>query len=378
MQQNGLNITQTQNISIESQTFSIVGNGANFTKTNITTKASHSAVYRLHEPGHKTFILIAFVLFATQAYAQTPSGGLAAVESQYNSQLGAVLDPLVVEMCDLVTATPIDNVLEELVEATVVLLACLELLMITVTGITGEIYNVLGAAAAGADLYGSSLPITDPATLFTAAAADIVVCANLAAAALNDRNGNRAAQVCDPILATASPLPTATATDSSAPTDISTPTNTGTSALTSTNISNCPPPDWPAASVFTSGLSSCVACMFSINKSLTQASICNSIPSGSPFLITPYIINQTLCQTLPLGEGLSALCAQFCDNFCAWYYLDAIIDGLGSGYTPDGMDTEFGCSTPCSGVQWGGGWQCSANDYCNCPTGSLRCGQCLA
>src|SRR5580700_1880357 len=87
--------------------FSIVGNGANFTKTNITTKASHSAAYRLHEPGLNTFILIAFLLFAPQAYAQTPSGGLGAVESQYNSQLGAVMDPLVVEMCDFVTATPI-------------------------------------------------------------------------------------------------------------------------------------------------------------------------------------------------------------------------------------------------------------------------------
>jgi hypothetical protein len=176
-------------------------------RKRISHKASHSAAYRLQEPGLKTFILIAFLLFATQAYAQTPSGGLAAVESQYNSQLGAVLDPLVVEMCDLVAATPIENVLEEIVEATVILLAYLELLMITITGVTGEIYNILGAAATGADLYGSSLPIINPTTLFTAAVGDIVVCANLAAAILNNPSGNSAAQVCDPILATASPSP---------------------------------------------------------------------------------------------------------------------------------------------------------------------------
>jgi len=242
MQQNGLNITQTQNISVGSQTFTIFGNGGNFTKTNITTKASHSAAYRFHEPGLKTFMLIAFLLFSIQAYAQTPAGGLAAVENQYSSQLGAVLDPLVVEMCDLVTATPIDNVFEEIVEATVLLVACLELLTITITGLSGEIYNVLGDAAAGADLYGSSLPITDPITLFTAAAADLVVCVDLLAAIFVDPNGNTAAQVCGPILANAAPLPSATAIVISAPTDTSTPTNTDTSAPTSTDVSSGLPP----------------------------------------------------------------------------------------------------------------------------------------
>jgi len=211
MQGNDLNIIQTQNISIGSQTFTVMGTGTNFTQTNTTTKGSHSAAHRLHEPGLKTFILIAFLLFATQAYAQKPDSGLIAIENQYISQLGAVLDPLVVEICDLVTTTPATNIIDEVVEEIDVLFTCLELLMITITGLTGGIDNVLAGNLTGATLYGSSLPITNPLTLFTAAAADSLICLELVADILNGPNGNTAAEICNSILATAAPLPTVTA-----------------------------------------------------------------------------------------------------------------------------------------------------------------------
>jgi hypothetical protein len=130
-------------------------------------------------------MLFAFLLFAAQAFAQTLNNGLTAIESQYINSLGAVVDPLMEEMCDLVATTTIGNILEEIVEEMIVLLTYLELLMIAITGLNAEIDNILGGSTIGADLYGSSLPITDALTLITAAAADSILCLEIAAAILN-------------------------------------------------------------------------------------------------------------------------------------------------------------------------------------------------
>jgi hypothetical protein len=255
----------------------------------------------------------------------------------------------------MVTTTPVTNIIDEIAEGMDVLLTCFELLMITITGLTGQIDNILGGNITGASPYGPTLPITDPLTLFTAAAADSLICLQLAQAILQDPNDNTAVQICDSILATASPLPTATAatltgataTFSSSPTDTSSsstdnPTPTGTSTATyipPPNINHGLPPSWPTASVLTAANSSfCAACKLSgflttIRSEAAQCNFAGSISPGPPpeqELITVSDLSSYLCKPGFIDAGFRNMCTAFCKDTCAICYVDVIVKGLGA------------------------------------------------
>jgi hypothetical protein len=115
--------------------------------------------------------------------------------------------------------------------------------MIALFGLVGEPVEDSNATA-----YGSTLPINDPETLFTATASDIILCLEVAQALFNDPSGNTAAQICAIVLAN---VPTITAFIPSATLPAS--TQATSSALT---------PSWPSSSIFT-GSGSCLACRLS-------------------------------------------------------------------------------------------------------------------
>ena len=408
LQGNGLNITQTHNITIGSQTYSIKGNGANFTKTNTTSSISHSAASSHRVLGLKTFLLIAFILFTTQAYAQSPDSGLNAIDSLYISQLGAVLTPLTDAVCDLVTSGPAPNLWVQAEEVVVVVFSCMVLLMVALTTFVDDPSDILAKAAPNAIVYGSSLPITDPVTLFYAAAADVVVCLDLALAILNDSDGNTPADICDPILATAVPLPTGSAPiptgSGSAPTDSSAPTSTeGGSAATSAGRLPYPtntvvsqvhgvPAGWPpsSSSLWSTTNGTCVACKISVslNNVRITASLCEDphsttnaiLPVPEPQqLITSYDLSVYLClPDIIAAWGIQALCDSLCADLCTDYYVDDVVAALGSNYVGGGNTS---CYDLCEGSEIDGTTGQCLEEYellpsgtCGCGAGELVCG----
>jgi len=394
---NGLNITQTHNITVGNQTFTLTGNGANFTKTNTTTTASHSAASGRLVPGLKTVFFIAFLLFTTQVYAQSPDSQLDSIESQWSSALESVLDPVIYELCDIVTSNTPTTIFEEVLEEVAVLFTCLELLMVAyISGVAG---NILPGVSPNATVYGSSLPITDPTTLFSAAAGDAVICLEIALAILQDPSGGTVAEVCDPILAVPPPMPTNTGSSPTLSVDGSAPTSTADgSAPTGTPIpylfvpknaiATGLPAGWPPNSIWSTQNGSCIACDLSVflNYIRTNAPNCYSsnltptpVPEAYQY-ITAFDLSLYLCVTAADSWGIAAMCDTLCTDYCTVYLVDDIVAGLGAAYnaTVNGEvycqqceDITLYVTAQC--VESEGSYDPSASSNCRCGTGADIC-----
>jgi len=368
IQGSGLSITQTHNITISGQNFTIRATGANFTNA---TASAHSAAYSSPKPGLKLMMLIGFLLFSAQAFAATStSAELAATLNQYDPVLESILDPLQVAMCNLVNGAPVNTLAERISLEINVLEVCLEDLMITILGLVGSLVDATATA------YGSPLPINDPDTLFAAAAGDSILCLDVAQAILNDPSGNTAAEICAPILASAPPS-TATAVPTAA-------TATG-SASTSTATSDALPPSWPAMSFFT-GEGQCFACrlsqyLFSVqaNGDCSNPDDPNENPNAGMNITNPpvtgYDIMEEFCGPTWRAAGLQAACDYFCANTCERWFIQALINSMGSAYIPQGINA---CLDQCGSTPDGTGEPAyctgsASQDTCECGAGMLSC-----
>jgi hypothetical protein len=373
IQGNGLNIVQAHNITVNGHNFTFQANSANF--TNNTASVHQSAAYPSPKPGFKFPILIAFLLFSTQAFAQSnPSPELATALNEWDTVLGSLLDPLQQLVCELVQQEPTDNFWEQTLIELSVTEICLEELMITFLGLVGTLID----AEANATAYGSPLPITDPATLFVAAAGDAILCMEIALALFNDPSGASAAQLCGTSVppATATAIATATAT---------------VSAATSTATSNALPPSWPPTSFF-SAEGSCLSCLVSpylytnlVQGDCTTLQDPNRPPNSHVGLnitnppITSWELSQWLCSSPWRAIGLQATCDAMCANPCETWSILAIIESMGSSYEPKSVpNCVYGNPALCNEYpEWNQTesycGKAGASNSCQCGTGMLIC-----
>jgi hypothetical protein len=371
LQGNGLIISQSHNITINSQNFTLIGTGAKFTNTTSTT-AAHSAAHPFPKPSIKWLMLIVLLLFPLQSLAATPiSTELAEVITQYTPVLEGILEPLQVAMCYAVTDAPTDNLFERALLEFAVLEVCLEDLMITLLGLVGELVEDANSTA-----YGSALPINDPETLFTAAAGDTILCLEVAQALLNDPSGNTATQICAPILANA-PATTVAIPSATLPAS----TQATSSAL---------PPGWPSSSIF-SGNGSCPACRLSqFIIDIQQYTVCDqTVPGdGNPYAglnitnppVTSYGLVTVVCDSEWRSLGFQAACDYMCqNNVCNQWSLNAVIASMGSYYAPPPLGPQpTYCNDVCSTGDYLLGLNapyCSepVDDTCECGTGWFAC-----
>src|SRR5437667_1280563 len=134
------NVTSIENITIGGQSYTIIGNGVNFTYTNNTASQTHSAASYRKPVGSLTFFAILFsilVIFATPSIAQSPAAeDLAALNNQFHA-LEPILLTIEKELCNFLVSTLYDA--DEAAVATTYILEYLSFAAVAELAAGGEV-----------------------------------------------------------------------------------------------------------------------------------------------------------------------------------------------------------------------------------------------
>ncbi len=126
LQQEGLNISQTHNITIGNQNYLLTSNGSNFTSVNTTQNTvkkstGFSLRLTLREPQMRFLVLSTFVVFVAQAFAQSSNDPFEGINNQFSAGFGALLGPLENQFCQ--------NPVPDPAAAVAAVIDCLDLLL---------------------------------------------------------------------------------------------------------------------------------------------------------------------------------------------------------------------------------------------------------